>query len=106
MPGAYSGKGLDRETIVCGDRQVAQQHSAAVKTHQGDLVLRHALQLGLDRAFVGGVERAGGYVKNQYRRSHSQLGQFVMKNAPPRQSVSKQAPCGRFFVSAPKPVSV
>jgi hypothetical protein len=30
----------------------------------------------------------------------------VMKNAPPRQSVSKQAPCGRFFVSAPKPVSV
>ena len=36
---------------------------------QRGLVLRHALQFGLDGPFVGGVQRAGGFVKNL--RSHA-----------------------------------
>ena len=36
-----------------------------MRDHQGGLVLRHALQLGLDGALVGGIQRAGGLVKNQ-----------------------------------------
>ena len=37
----------------------------AVGDGQRGFVLRHALQLGLDGALVGGMQRAGGFVKEQ-----------------------------------------
>ena len=39
---------------------------------QGGFVVRGALQLGLDGAFVGAVQGAGGFVKNQNRRVFQQ----------------------------------
>ena len=43
----------------------ARHRGEAVGDDQRGFVLRHALQLGLDGAFVGGIQRAGGLVKNQ-----------------------------------------
>ena len=39
---------------------------------QSGLVLRHTLQLGLDGALVSGIQRAGGFVKNQDGRVFEQ----------------------------------
>jgi hypothetical protein len=44
----------------------------AVRDHQRGLVLRHVLQFGLDGAFVGRVQRRGGFVKDQDRRVFEQ----------------------------------
>ena len=65
---------------------------------QSGLVLRHTLQLGLDGALVGGVQRAGGFGKNL--RSHalpriggSDSGQLVPRaqRAGPPMSVRRSA---------------
>lgn len=46
----------------------AHHRGQAVRNHQCGLVLRHALQFGLDGAFVGRVQRRGGFVEDQDRR--------------------------------------
>ena len=57
---------LDDVPSVHHQNLVGVHHGGqAVGDDQGGLVLRDALQLGLDGAFVGGIERAGGLVKNQ-----------------------------------------
>ena len=67
------GAALQDATGVHHQNFMRVHHSTkAVRNHQRGLVLRHALQLGLNRALVGAVERRGRFVLNQHSRIFQQ----------------------------------
>jgi len=64
---------LDDATGVHHQNLMGIDHGGeSVRDHQRGLVLRHVLQFCLDGAFVGRVQRRGGFVKDQDRRFFEQ----------------------------------